>query len=185
MLVGCRAKMQDLVQLQCPGVNTLLNLTKDSSGHTHNPAIELDVVDTGPLPTYSQEVYCSLQASDMRDWREMAPVLLTRSGLRQALSMLGPAALQRRLVRALDVVIRGKGGLRGWFWEAHAMFLQEWGAPACCPKQEFQSAALVLQQCVVHRVRFARLLLAAHELLQHSQGVQHSRACSSSSSSRR
>jgi hypothetical protein len=165
ILLADAATLQHLVQLFCPLVWQVL---LDQPAHMHSLAIEPDVDALPPCLIHPDRVTeLTALLADMSGQQEVHGLQLTMSGHHELVSALGPVGLRKELLQVAGAASSDGTCLKGWYSQARRMFLQGWGAPACCKPKGFKpaAAAWALQECVQQRVRFACLHVAARNLL--------------------
>jgi hypothetical protein len=152
-IVAEAAAVQRLVEMYCSVVEILLSLDQEHTKPFCPLVIQQDVPESWqPEHTTEQLQSC---------------MLLSFSGHLQAFSLLQPAPLRKRLRRLTQAAVSSSSGLPGWFWQALAVFRDEWASPACrTPGKSAANAGDVLHQAVMSRVHLAHLLIEAYKLLR-------------------
>jgi hypothetical protein len=153
-IVAEATAVQRLVKMYCSAVEVLLTIKPEQSKPFCSLAIQQDVPEAWQPESRPQQLH--------------GMMLLSYSGHMLAYSLLEPASLRKRLTRVTKSAISSRSGLRGWFWLARDVLVDEWASPACRPPGKYRGmeAGVVLQQCVMSRVHLAHLLIEAYKLLR-------------------
>jgi hypothetical protein len=151
------ATVQDLVRLSCPGVDQLVD--------TNLTAVRLHPMDIQARSVSSQPAAPQPAGAGGRGEVLQDAQLLTRDGLTRTCQQRAPVKLQGQLLHAVDQAVATNRGLRGWLYEAHALFKVVWESDAWGPAGLASDVRQVLTQCVDSQVALAELLIAVYNLL--------------------
>jgi hypothetical protein len=164
--------VQHLVQLYCPAVNALLDLTVSGTPWLHTLEVMRTASDsaatwdwvTSPEQVPDEMLLSYAGLERLLGWLELEPFC------KQLLSLEACQGMQRKQV---------PGTVYEVFWNALRLFRDEWHMGACyVPMSQVGEATGVLLECVAHRARRAWLLIQIYNLLlrgypleQQQQGV--------------
>jgi len=156
LIVADMQTARSLVLAYCPEALALTHLSRRTAPLMHHMPIN---IDTPPKWQFSEKMV--LQEVQ----------LLDVSGLRAACTLQRPKPLRKKLDAAATAALNSGKSLRDFFWAAHAVFMQEWNTEAVIQPNKTQVAKW-LQECVERRVRLARLLIMAYNLLVRGHVLQ-------------